>query len=149
MRGRRGPGLIVLLVQRQANAHHPALAAGLVHDGGDLLCSQAAQRRQERPLILVRFEALVEEHAVMSLARAALQGQRDEVAESVLGERVLARKESVVGFKTDVRVTLHRFGEQVRTEAAGEGRGHRLGEEDPDMPAVAGAGAFQCRRHAL
>ena len=148
-RGRCGPGLLVLLIQWQAQPDDPALPAGFVGDCGGLRWRHAAERRQKRPLIGMRRESVVEEQAVTPLARAALQGQRDEVSDPPVGQRVLARKEPVVGLEADVRVALHRLGQQMGAEAPGERRGHRLGEEHPDMAAIPRTRAFQRRGHAL
>ncbi len=41
------------------------------------------------------------------------------------------------------------LGEKMSTEAAGEYRGHGVGEENPDVPAIARAGPFQRCLNAL
>ena len=51
-----------------------------------------------------------------------LQRQGDQVAETALGQRVLIGKEAVVGIQADVRPAFHRFGQEVRTEPAGQAR---------------------------
>ena len=89
------------------------------------------------------LEILIEENAVAVLARTALEGKRDEIAEAAFRHGVLTREEAVIGSEPDIRVSLHRLGQQKRSEAAREGGGHRLGEDDPDMPAIARTRPFQ------
>ena len=148
-RRRRAPGLVVLLVERQTPPDNPALPAGLVGDGGRLVQGETAQRRQERPLVGMGIETVVQEDAVAALPWAALQRQRNEIAEAAGRHGVLAREEPVVGLEPDIRVELHRLGDQMGAETAREGGGHRLGEEDPDMRAIARTRALESRRHVL
>ena len=95
------------------------------------------------------IETVVQKDGVAALPWTALQGQRDEIAEAAGRHGVLAREEPVVGREPDIRVALHRLGDQMGAETACEGGGHRLGEENPDMPAVARTRAFESRRHIL
>ena len=100
-----------------------------------------------RPWIGVGSALFVDEDAVARFPRLFLQRQGDQVAESALGQRVLVGKEAVVGIEADLRPALHGFGEQVGAEPPCQGGGNGLGEEQPDMAAVAGARPFQEGRH--
>ena len=100
-------------------------------------------------MVGMRLETIVEEETVAAFSRAALERQRDEIAKAAGRHGVLAREEPVVGLEPDIRVALHRLGDQMGAEAARDGGGHRLGEEDPDMPAIARTRSFEGRRHPL
>ena len=120
-RRRRGPGLLVVFVgERQAKVHDAASLASLLHNRPGLRFSEASKPGEERPLVGPRIELLVEEYAVAALPRAALQGKRDEVAESAFRYRVLAREESVVGVEAEIGVALHGLGQDMGAEAARE-----------------------------
>ena len=77
------------------------------------------------------------------LARPALQGQGDQIAEAAERHGVLARKEAIIGGEADFGAPLHRLRDHRRAELPGGPCGDRLGEEDPDMAAVAGSGPFE------
>ena len=148
-RRRRAPRFVVFVIERQTQPDNAALPARFVGDVGRLGQGEAAQRREKRPLIGMGLESLVEKDAVAALPWTALQGQRDEIAEAARGYRVLAREEPVVRLEPDIRVALHRLGDQMGAETARESGGHRLGEEYPDMRAIARTRSLESRRHAL
>ena len=100
-------------------------------------------------MVAVGPEVVGEEQTVAGPARAALQGQRDQVAEPAGRQRVLAREEPVVRSEADVGVALHGFRQEMGAETARDRCRHRVVEDDPDMCAVARAGAFQGRRNPL
>lgn len=79
-------------------------------------------------------------------ARALLQGQRDQVAETAARQRVLVREEPVVGTQPDLRAVFHGFGRHMRTVLACEGGGCGLVENEPDVAALAGARMFESVR---
>src|SRR5215831_15403254 len=106
------------------------------------------QRGQERPLIGMRLELVVDEHAVAALARPSLQGERDEIAEAAAWHRVLARKQPVVGLEADLRPAVHGPRQQHRCEAACLVGRDGVGEEQPDVAAVAGARPLECGRNS-
>lgn len=97
----------------------------------------------------MRLESVIDEDAVAGFARTTLQGQSDEVAEAAVGHGILIGEEAIIGLEAEVGGAFHGFGQDVRSQPAGQCCRDRLGEEDPDMAAVAGAGAFHRRRHAL
>ena len=148
-RRRRGPGFLVLVVNRQAQADDTALPAGFVGNRRRLRQGQAAKRREKRPLVRPGFETLVEKEAVAAISRAVRKGQRDEVAEAAGWQGILAREKSVVGLEPNVGVALHGLGQEMGAETARKGGRHRLCEEGPDMPAIARTRPFQGRRNPL
>ena len=85
---------------------------------------------------------LIDEGAVAVFARPVLKRQRDQIAEAAGRHRVLAREESVVRIKANIGTTIHRCGEEKRTEASGICRRNRLGEENPGVSPIAGARSF-------
>ena len=64
---------------------------------------------------------------------ALLQRQGDQVAESAVRHRVLIRKQTVVRIQADVRPTLHRLGQDVGAQPAGQRGRNGLLEEEPDV----------------
>lgn len=66
----------------------------------------------------MRLEVVVEENSVAPLSRHFLQWQRDQIAKAALSERILIRKEAVVGIEPDARPSIHRLGQQMRAELA-------------------------------
>ena len=52
---------------------------------------------------------IVEENAVAQVSRLLLERQCDQIAEASVRQRVLIRKEPIVGTKTNVRTAFHRF----------------------------------------
>ena len=89
---------------------------------------------------------LVEEDAVATFPRLFLQRQGDQIAETALGQRVLIGEEAVIRIQADIRPAFHRFGQDVRTEPACQRGRDGLLEEQPDVPAVAGARSLQSGR---
>ena len=63
--------------------------------------------------------------------------------------RVLARKEAIIRREADLRAALHRLRHDRSAELTGDARRNRLGEENPDVTAVAGAGPFESGGHVL
>ena len=98
---------------------------------------------QERPLVGVGLELLVQKDAVAGRSWLLLQRQGDQVAEAALGQRVLIREEPVIGAQPDLRAAFHRLGEKMRTQLPRQAGRDGLREEEPDVGAVAGARAFQ------
>lgn len=97
-------------------------------------------------MIGVRIQIVIEEHAVAALTRLLLQGQRDQVAESTLGQRVLIRKEAVVRIEADVGPALHRFRKNQRAELSRQCSREGLFEEEPHVRAGSRARTFQSAR---
>ena len=142
-RGRQAPGLmLVILLRRQAHTEDAALSLGRLNGPLDLLPTEPVQACEEGPLIRPGIEIGVEKDAVSPLPRLFLQRQRDQAAEAALRHRILARKKAVVRVEAELRPLLHRLGEHVRAEAAGERRRNRLLEEEPQMRAQPGARAL-------
>ena len=56
---------------------------------------------------------LIKEDAVAKLPRLLLQRQRDQVAETTLGQCILIREEAIVGIQADVRPSFHGFGQDM------------------------------------
>ena len=143
-RWRGCPRLIVAVVLwRQPHAEDATTPFRLLRDLLDLGSAHLAHAREKRPLICPRHERVIEEDAVALLAGSLLQRQGDQVAESSLRHRVLIRKETVVRIQSDVRPPLHRLGQEVRSEPAGQRGRNRLLEEDPDVSASSGARPFE------
>src|SRR5262249_39459877 len=114
---RHGPRLIVLIIEGQTQASHPSLLSGLFRNRCCLCKRHAPDRRKERPLIGIRLKIrIVEEETVPRRARTMLQGKRDQVAETACRHTVLTREEPVVRRKADIRITLHRLSDEMRTE---------------------------------
>jgi hypothetical protein len=71
--------------------------------------AEPVQRRQERPLVLVRLEGCeVEEHRQPVLATSSLQGGGDEVAEATFGQHILVGEEAIVA--AQVHRSTHQHG---------------------------------------
>ncbi len=142
---RQEPRLVgVLVLDRHPHAEHAgAVGLGLGHQGHGRGAVQAPQRGQEGPLVVERPELVVDEQAVAPLAGAPLQRQGDQVAEAAGRHGVLAREQPVVGGEPDLGPALHGRGEQRGAELARLARGDGPGEEDPDVPALARAGALE------
>ena len=71
----------------------------------------------------------------------------DRVSETAVRQRVLIRKEAIIGAKTDAGVTLHGFGQDERSQSRRRNRGDRFLEEQPHMSSATGAGSFEGSRH--
>jgi hypothetical protein len=80
--------------------------------------------------------AVIDEDRVALGACLTLQGQRDQVAEATLRQRVLVREEPVIRAEAERWVGIHRLGQQVRTEPPGQRGRQGLLEEHPDMGAL-------------
>lgn len=108
---------------------------------------QLLDARKKGPLVRPRGQVVVHKDAVPFVPRCLLQRQRNQVAESSLWHRVLIGEKAVVRIETDLGPTFHRFGEEVRSKPPGQGRGHRLLEEEPHVRALSGARSFERDRH--
>ena len=95
----------------------------------------------------MRIEFIIEKLRVATRSHLLLEGQRDQVSEPALGQRILVGKQTVVRMKPDLRTPLHRFRKNMRTEFARQTGGNGLVKEKPNMTAVAGARAFQNGGH--
>ncbi|MCY4377090.1 MAG: hypothetical protein OXC31_25310 [Spirochaetaceae bacterium] len=113
---RRQPRRLVLVHHRQSYAEYAAAPARFLGHVADLDRCQTPDRGQVPPLVGMRLEVVVQEHAVAGLARRVLQRQRDEVAEPAGRHGVLTGKQAVVGLESDVRVPFHRLGEEPGAE---------------------------------
>jgi hypothetical protein len=81
-------------------------AFGVAHQILDSRTVDLPNRGEKHPLVGVGIEIVVEEQAVAPFTRLFLQGQRDQVAESALGQRVLVGKEAVVRIEPDVGASI-------------------------------------------
>ena len=147
-RRRRQPRRLVLIHDRQSYAEYATAPARFLGHVADLDRRHAPDRGQEPPLVGMRLEVVVQEHAVARLAWRVLQRQRDEVAEPAGRHGVLAGKQAVVGLEPDVRVPFHRLGEEPSAETPSRRRGNRIGEEDPHVTAPARPRPFQRGRNS-
>jgi hypothetical protein len=87
----------------------------------------------------------IEKDAVSSLPGLFLKRKRDQIAEACFGQRVLVRKEPVIGRESELRPPFHRLGQDVRPEPSGQGRWNRFVEEQPDVPPSSRTRALQRR----
>jgi hypothetical protein len=78
---------------------------------------------------------VVNEQTDALLACSLLQRKGDQVPETTMRQRVLAREEPIVRLESNVRTRVHRFGQDVRGETTGQRRRDGLLEEDPDVSA--------------
>ena len=134
---------ILLIRQRNADADNPPVPLGIANDFLDGGPIDLAEARQECPLIGIRQTPLIEEDAISEFPRLLLQRQGNQIAEAALGKRILIGEETIVGIQADIRTAFHGLGQDVRTESACQGRGNGLGEEQPNVPAVAAARSLQ------
>src|SRR5580692_11790984 len=88
------------------------------------------------------MKMFIDEGTVAVFARPVLKRQRNQIAEAADRHRVLAWEEPVVRIKTNIGTTIHRCGEEKRTEASGISRWNRLGEKNPGVSPIAGARSF-------
>ena len=95
------------------------------------------------------MEIIIEKDTVAILARPALEGQGDQIAEPARWHRVLAWKEPIIGIEADIGVTVHRRRDQKCTKASGIRRRYRLCEENPGVRAVSRLRSFDGDRDAL
>src|SRR5258707_3882903 len=93
-------------------------------------------------LIRKRLEPLVNKDTVALLQGLVLQRQRDEIAKTAAGHRVLIGKEAVVGCHAQLMPATHRLGDQVAAHSSRYVCGHGCSKKDPHVPAIAGAGAL-------
>jgi hypothetical protein len=142
-RGWGRPRLVRIFISgRKPHAHDLPAPLSIAHDRFDSRTADRAYCRQERPLIGIRNEPVIDEDAVAVLARLLLQGKRDQIAEASPRKRVLVRKEAVVRIETDFGAAFHRLGQDVRTEPPRERGRDGLFEEEPHVTALAGARAL-------
>ena len=87
----------------------------------------------------MRYSLVVKEDAVAVTSSVFLQRQRDQIAESSVGQRILIREESIVRVEPDVRPALHCLGEDVGADLPRERCSHGLVEQQPHVTATAGA----------
>ena len=115
-----------------------------------MLGREPFERAQERPLVRQWFERRrIEKDARARRAAATLQRQRDQVAEPLCRQEVLAWEKPVVACKVELPAARHRGAEQQRAEPASCRRRDRGGKEDPDMTARARPAPLQGRRHPV
>ena len=82
-------------------------------------------------------------HRLRAVEGRVLKGREtDEPVDQARRQAGARDVEPVVGLKPDIRIALHRLGDQMGAETARESGGHRLGEECPDMPAITRARSF-------
>jgi hypothetical protein len=98
----------------------------------------------------MRFEGRqIQEHRRTRPAPTTLQRGSDQVADPARREQVLRRKEPVVARQVEPPCHGHGFAQKAGAQPPGLGRGHRRGEEDPDVRAHSRAGHLQRRGHAV
>ena len=124
---------------------NPTSALGVLYQGLNLRSPNSTHTRKERPLIGPWNEVAVEKHTVALIACPLLKRQRDQVAEATLGQRVLVRKQVIVGIEPDVGSALHRFGQQVGAQASHQRGRPRVVKEQPHMPAPSGPRSLEGR----
>ncbi len=113
----------------------------------DIVCCHWLDGREESPLIRIRSQFSINEHAAAAFARPLLQRQGDQVAEAALGHRVLVREQPVVGFQLQLPGARAGMADDRRAQATGIAGGNASGEEHPCMRAIPGPRDFQCRRN--
>jgi hypothetical protein len=89
----------------------------------------------------------IEEYGIAEVARGFGEREGNEVAETAGGQRVLIGEQSVEGVQVERRLVRGGLGEENGSQFPGEDGGHRFGEEDPGVGAVAGARAFDRNRY--
>ena len=94
----------------------------------------------------MRLEVFVQKNGVPLLPRLLLQGQRNQVPEPALGQRILVGKKPVIGAETNLGTILHRLGENVGSQFARHARRHGFFKEKPEVAAIAGPRPFQSGR---
>ena len=146
LRPRRAVGLLVRHVE--VGAQHAPRPDGLRCELLDASGRDPLDRREERPLIGVRRESLVEELRVARGASGVLERQRDEVAESPARHRVLVGEQPVVGAEREVMAPGHGLGKEEAAHPPGGDRRNRGGEEEPRVRTVAGARSLDGHGHA-
>lgn len=92
--------------------------------------------RQEKPLIGVGVELLVNEDAIAFALSFPLEWQGYQVAESAFRNSRLSWEHAVVGIELDRFGAPHCFGDEGASEVAGKLRAYGLLEEEPDMATV-------------
>ncbi len=148
-RRRSHPRLLIVVVEWKAYSHDPSCSRRLRHQVGDLGSAHAPEARQESPLVVVWSQFVIYKDTVALLPWSVLQRQRNQVAEPAGRHGVLAGKEPIIRFEPQIGAALHRLRHQMGTELARLGCRHRFREENPDMTAIAGAGALKGCGHTL
>lgn len=144
--GKRTPGLdlVFSVVGRgQPNADDIAFARGFIDEALDCGAGYALEGREIGPLIGDDRAVLVDEEAVAGGGGVVLKREGDEIAESPVGHGVLVGKEPVIRIEADLGARVEGLGEKEAAKAASHGGRDRLGEKDPGMGALAGAGALE------
>jgi hypothetical protein len=111
------------------------------------MASHTVKRGQERPLIRKGPEVVIHKHTVVAVSGLPLQGQCDQIAKPALGQRVLVRKQPVIGTQSQLGPALHRLRQEQRAKLSSRDRRHRFRKKEPDVASVAGAGSFQRDGH--
>ena len=139
-RWRRGPRCrFVILRRRKAHAKDAPTSIGVARDRFQMRALDALYGREKCPLVAVRHCLVVKEHTVAVPSGVLLQRQRDQIAKSSVGQRVLIREESIVRVEPDIRPALHGLRQDVGADFPRERRRHGLFEQQPNVPAAAGA----------
>jgi hypothetical protein len=142
------PGLALILVVDERNVQRMA-AAGRTQDRWiDVARRHGLHRRQKAPLVGVRLQGIVHEHAAAVLARHLLQRQRDQVAEAAFGHRVLVREQPVIGCELQLPGAGTGVADERRAEPSRIPRCNVRREEDPRMYAMARTRNLQRDGHA-
>jgi hypothetical protein len=81
------------------------------------------------------------------LAGSFLKGQGDQAAETSLRQRVLVRKETVVGIQPDVGPAFHRLGQEMRAKPPRQRGGNGVLEEEPHVTAASRPRPFELGGH--
>ena len=148
---RQVPGAIGLLIgfePRGVDPQNRPGAGGLAHNAFAIRSREPAYRGQVSPLVGEGLEVAIQEDGVVLPPGQPLQWQRDQVAESALGHRVLAGEQPVVGGETYLVAVVDRLGQHGAPEVARDRGGHRAVEEDPDVAASSRSRPFHGGGHA-
>ncbi len=147
--GRAPPRGRLLLVGRfrETNADHEPPPRRLRREALHERRSDPRQGGEIAPLVVVGLKRCVHEHGVPLLTRLVLKRQRDEVPETTARHGVLVGEEPVVRPHAELMPPGHRLREEIAAHLPGEARRHRSREEEPDVSAVAGPGAFDGHRN--
>lgn len=95
-----------LRLHRRTPRQGVAVAHGQGNDGVEALGVHALEGGEERPLIGIGLQGVVDKHAVMLGSGAFLQRQGDQVAKAAFGQGVLVGKQPVVGTERQLPCAL-------------------------------------------
>jgi hypothetical protein len=137
-----------VLVRGDADTEHPVRALGTRDEPGDPDGRDFFDASEKRPLVGERLEVGIKKNRVAGIAGLPLERQGDEIAEATARQGILVREQPVIRREAEIRARLHRLGEQVRAELAGEHRRDRLLEKEPCVRSVARTRTFDRGRQS-